>query len=101
MVQGYLMTIYSSDGGGSPDDGGIEFWDVSDPTLPALVVRVDDDGLTVMGTIRNPAVERAGGYGTGIQRTLVIGSQLWTMSSAGLQISDLHSLDREAWVPFR
>jgi mono/diheme cytochrome c family protein len=42
MVQGYLMVIYSTDGGGDATNGGIEFWDVSDPTQPTLVVRHDD-----------------------------------------------------------
>ncbi|MDT4917171.1 MAG: hypothetical protein QOI15_2277 [Pseudonocardiales bacterium] len=65
----------------------------------ALVVRVDNEKLTVLGTIRNP-VGSSNGYATGIERTLVIGDQLWTMSSSGLRVSDLHSLDREAWVPF-
>ena len=41
MVQGYLMVITSSDGGGSPDDGGIEFWDVSNPAAPTLAIRHD------------------------------------------------------------
>lgn len=42
MVQGYLMVIYSSDGGGNADNGGIEFWDVSNPRTPTLAVRYDD-----------------------------------------------------------
>jgi DNA-binding beta-propeller fold protein YncE len=42
MVQGYLMTIYSSDGGGNATNGGIEFWDVSDPTAPRRVAQYDD-----------------------------------------------------------
>jgi len=42
MVQGYLMVIYSSDGGGSPNDGGIEFWDVSNPRAPRLAVSYDN-----------------------------------------------------------
>jgi uncharacterized secreted protein with C-terminal beta-propeller domain len=66
----------------------------------ALVVRVDHNELTSLGTIRNPTVSNHG-YPSGIERTLVIGDELWTMSSAGLQASGLHSLDREAWVPFR
>ena len=65
----------------------------------ALVVRVGRDRLSVLGTIRNPGGS-ANGYRAGIERTLVIGDQLWTMSSSGLQVSGLHSLDREAWVPF-
>ena len=35
MVNGYLMVIYSSDGGGNSGNGGIEFWDVSDPRNPS------------------------------------------------------------------
>ena len=42
MVNGYLMVISSSDGNGSPDDGIIEFWDVSDPRNPTLFVRHDN-----------------------------------------------------------
>ena len=42
MVQGYLMVIYSSDGGGRADNGGIEFWDVSNPATPVRVVQYDN-----------------------------------------------------------
>ena len=42
MVNGYLMVIYSSDGGGNSGNGGIEFWDVSDPRNPVMVVRHDN-----------------------------------------------------------
>jgi DNA-binding beta-propeller fold protein YncE len=42
MVAGYLMVIYSSDGGGRSGDGGIDLWDVSDPRAPALFKRYDD-----------------------------------------------------------
>jgi uncharacterized secreted protein with C-terminal beta-propeller domain len=65
----------------------------------ALVVRVAHDDLKVLGTIRNPGGS-SNGYDSGIERTLVIGDQLWTMSNTGLRVSDLHSLDREAWVRF-
>jgi len=41
MVGGYLMVIYSSDGGGRSGDGGFEFWDVSDPRAPRLVHQHD------------------------------------------------------------
>jgi len=43
MVNGYLMVPYSRDGGGQPDNGGIEFWDVSDPRNPVLVVQHDNE----------------------------------------------------------
>ncbi|MDP6800451.1 MAG: Ig-like domain-containing protein [SAR202 cluster bacterium] len=38
MVDGYLMVIYASDGGTDPENQGIEFWDVSDPRNPFVVV---------------------------------------------------------------
>jgi len=40
------------------------------------------------------------GYQERIQRTLVIGDQLWTMSPAGLQANDLATLDRTTTVTF-
>lgn len=43
MVGGYLMAMYSSDGGGSPSDGGIEMWDVSNPRQPQMVKRFESD----------------------------------------------------------
>jgi uncharacterized secreted protein with C-terminal beta-propeller domain len=67
----------------------------------ALVLHVGKNSLAVQGTIRNPAVATVGSYDTGIERTLVIGDDLWTMSSSGLQASDLHSLAKRAWVPFQ
>jgi uncharacterized secreted protein with C-terminal beta-propeller domain len=73
----------------------------SDESGAALVVHVGTDRLSVLGTIHNPAVSSTDGYETGIERTLVIGDALWTMSSSGLRVSDLHTLDRRAWVPFR
>ncbi len=42
MVNGYLMVIYSSDGGGSSGNGGVEFWDVSDPRNPVLAASHDN-----------------------------------------------------------
>ena len=65
----------------------------------ALVLHVSPNLVQIIGTIRNPA----GGSddGSGIERTLVIGSTIWTMSSAGLAVSDLTTLHREAWIPFR
>jgi uncharacterized secreted protein with C-terminal beta-propeller domain len=66
----------------------------------ALAVHVDGNHLSVVGTIRNPSVSTADSYDTGIERTLVIGNDIWTMSSSGLQVSDLGSLEKRAWVPF-
>ena len=43
MIGGYLMSIFSSDGGGSSRDGGVEFWDVSNPRAPQLAFRHEND----------------------------------------------------------
>jgi uncharacterized secreted protein with C-terminal beta-propeller domain len=67
----------------------------------AVVLHVGTDNISVIGTIRNPAVTTADSYDTGIERTLVIGDDIWTMSSSGLKVSDLHSLDRQAWIGFQ
>lgn len=42
LVQGYLLVIYSSDGGGDESDGGLEFWDLSNPRAPVRVAQYDD-----------------------------------------------------------
>jgi uncharacterized secreted protein with C-terminal beta-propeller domain len=78
----------------------IDSWEPSQSGA-AVVLHVGRDGLRVEGTIRNPGVTALDGYtGGGIERTLVIGDRLWTMSAAGLLVSDLHSLDRRGWVGF-
>jgi uncharacterized secreted protein with C-terminal beta-propeller domain len=77
----------------------IDSWEPSQSGA-ALVVHVGRNELQVVGTIRNPAVNGAGAYDTGIERTLIIGDTVWTMSSAGLQVSDQQSLVRRAWIPF-
>ena len=78
----------------------IDSWN-PDESGAAVVLHVSKDGLQVQGTIRNPAVSSVGSYDTGIERTMIIGGDIWTMSSSGLQASDLHSLDKQAWVPFQ
>lgn len=72
----------------------IESWNQNDAGA-ALVLHVGTAGLRVEGTIDNPD-----GSAGGIERTLVIGDELWTLSPAGLQASDLASLQRTAWLPF-
>ena len=54
----------------------------------ALALRVTDD-LTLADQVDQPA----------LFRSLVIGSELWTLSRAGLRASDLSTMDQLAWVP--
>jgi hypothetical protein len=49
--------------------------------------------------ITQPAVPGWPGGGQ-IQRSLIIGDTLWTLSQAGLKANDLSTLAPEAWVPF-
>ncbi|HKC28943.1 MAG TPA: beta-propeller domain-containing protein, partial [Jatrophihabitans sp.] len=78
----------------------IDSWDPAQSGA-AIAIHVGAHDLSVLGIVRNPAVTTTGGYNSGISRTLVIGDQLWTMSSSGLQADDIASLQREAWVAFR
>jgi len=59
----------------------------------ALVLSVHGDQLTRVGTIQHPVAD------TAMQRSLVIGGTLWTLSDQGLQANDLVSLAQQAWVP--
>jgi uncharacterized secreted protein with C-terminal beta-propeller domain len=77
----------------------IDSWEPSESGA-AVVLHVGTNDLRTIGTIRNPAVNTTDSYDTGIERTLVIGDTIWTMSGSGLQVSDLQSLARRAWVPF-
>ena len=43
MVNGYLMAIYSADKGKFEGNGGIEFWDISDPEDPERDYYYDND----------------------------------------------------------
>jgi hypothetical protein len=58
-----------------------------------LVLRLSDGSLTKAGLLQVPG--RAQGS---IQRSLVIGATLWTVSPGGLMASDLGTLRQEAWL---
>ncbi|GLZ29440.1 hypothetical protein Lesp02_16300 [Lentzea sp. NBRC 105346] len=62
----------------------------------SLVLRVRDGGFTEVGTVQ----PQSGGYDNGARRALVIGDQLWTVSSGGAMASALEGLAQQAWVPF-
>ncbi|MEU7865513.1 beta-propeller domain-containing protein [Dactylosporangium sp. NPDC049140] len=59
----------------------------------ALVLSVHGDQITKAGTIQHPVRYSA------MQRSLVIGGTLWTLSDQGLQANDLTTLAQQAWVP--
>jgi hypothetical protein len=62
-----------------------------------LLLDVGDRELVVRGLVRQlPAGSPAP---VPIQRSMIIGTALWTLSTAGLQANDLASLHRTGWVP--
>ena len=72
------------------------------PRSGALVLRIGDSGITETGFITQPDAANATGYPgyPPIERSLIIGRTLWTISTAGAMASDLATLRAQAWVPF-
>lgn len=68
----------------------------------ALILLVDGGNITEVGFIVHPyrAVDANYGYPAAIRRSLVIDETLWTFSDGGLMATDLHTLNRLAWIPF-
>ncbi|MEU7527816.1 beta-propeller domain-containing protein [Saccharothrix sp. NPDC042600] len=69
---------------------------VEPPTSGVLVLRLQGGAFTEVGTVRQQA---AAGY-DGVRRAFVVGDDLWTASTAGLQVSRLDGLAQQAWIPF-
>ena len=68
------------------------------PQPGALVLRISGTSLTRAGFISPP---QSSGYdGSSIERSLVIGQTLWTISPGGVLASDLTTLRQQAWLPF-
>lgn len=68
----------------------------------ALVLEINGTSITEAGFISQPVRDNAGtvyGYPS-IERSLVIGQALWTLSDAGLMASSLITLKHQAWIPF-
>jgi Beta propeller domain len=70
------------------------------PHPGALVLRIDDSGITETGFITQP--NTATGYAgySPIERSLIIGQTLWTISAVGAMASDLTALRQQEWIPF-
>jgi len=60
----------------------------------ALALSVTDAGVRRLGHVAQPKAAGA------VQRALLIGGTLWTLTPAGLQANDATNLARTAWVPF-
>jgi hypothetical protein len=71
------------------------------PQSGALVLRIDDSGITETGFITQPDPANPTGYPgyPPIERSLIIGQTLWTISTAGAMESDLTTLRQQGWIP--
>lgn len=60
----------------------------------ALVLTVEDDAITRTGTVKHPGNAR-------IQRSLVIGDTLWTVSAEGAKVDDAATLAQRSWIRWK
>ncbi len=72
------------------------------PLSGDLVLRIDDSGITETGFITQPEGANATAYAgySPIERSLIIGQTLWTISAAGAMATDLTTLRLQGWIPF-
>lgn len=80
-------------GGFAASDGATQV-----PESGALVLRINGTSLTRAGFISPP--QSSGYAGSSIERSLVIGQTLWTLSPGGVLASDLTTMQQQAWLPF-
>jgi hypothetical protein len=87
-------------GSPAPPDGVAQAPDA--PQSGALVLRIDDSGITKAGFITQPGTANTTGYPgySPIERSLIIGQTLWTISAAGAMASDLTTFRQQGWVHF-
>ncbi|HEV7648438.1 MAG TPA: beta-propeller domain-containing protein [Actinophytocola sp.] len=69
------------------------------PDAGAMVLKVTGNAMSEVGMVRHEG-EAYGGIPFMPRRALVIGGELWTVSQAGVLVSNLDSLAEVAWLPF-
>ncbi|HEY3716547.1 MAG TPA: beta-propeller domain-containing protein [Jatrophihabitantaceae bacterium] len=72
----------------------VNSWDGGQYSASALVLTVTGSKITVQGTIAHPHSDQQ----AGISRAMVIGSDLWTLSDTGVQVSNASSLATRSWI---
>ena len=93
-----LVVVPIQEYGGFAVPAGATQQPVPVPQSGALVLRISGTSLTRAGFISPP---KSSGYdGSPIERSLVIGQTLWTISPGGVLASDLTTLRQQAWLPF-
>ncbi|MCP2346147.1 beta-propeller domain-containing protein [Nonomuraea roseoviolacea] len=67
----------------------------------AVVLKITDSAISRVGMIEHPRKRQSDMvYQPGIQRSMVIGDAIWTVSDTGVQVNDAASLARRSWIPF-
>ena len=93
-----LVVVPIQEYGGFAAPAGATQQPMQVPQSGALVLRISGTSLTRAGFISPP---QSSGYdGSSIERSLVIGQTLWTISPGGVLASDLTTLRQQAWLPF-
>jgi hypothetical protein len=64
----------------------------------AMILRTTGTGLTQVHFLQHP--DASNEFARPIERSLVIGGTLWTLSDTGLMASSLNDFTRIAWLPF-
>jgi hypothetical protein len=64
----------------------------------AVVLQVQGDALAVQGRVAHPS-GNGDPYQAQIQRSMVVGGRLVTVSAAGVLVSDLATLGQIHWIP--
>lgn len=84
-----------------PTDADCQAPPEQQPYAGAAIFDIGDDGsITEQGRVAHHAHAEPNGAWPAIQRSIVVGDALYTISEAGLLRSDLGSLADEGWVPF-
>ena len=93
-----LVVVPIQEYGGFAASAGATQQPTQVPHSGALVLRISGTSLTRAGFISPP--QTSGYDGSSIERSLVIGQTLWTISPGGVLASDLTTLGQQAWLPF-
>lgn len=70
--------------------------------IGAVVLKIDDSAVTKLGMIKHPVQRpKDGAYQPSIQRAMVIGDSIWTVSTDGVQVNDATTLAEQTYIPLR
>ncbi len=93
------LQTYGMSGSITPGDPSVP--NPAAPTSGALILRIDDSGIGEVGFVSQPTDSSVGYPGPAtIDRSIMIGQTLWTVSGAGVMATDLTNLRQSAWIPF-